>query len=425
MSDASPVFVLNIPGLDRRRVDADAMPFIAGLLGRYPVVEWDGQPTTEIWPSLVTGANPGKHDIWHCKVDWQPRDAKPGALEKLPDPVAKTVQLFRHLKDSGFDMPCIPPWRRKHLAFHRLKFNVRGQPEHYRTVGGLESIFGVLGDDAAYRMIGRFEQFFIGIEGLPTPGLRLEWLEVHAYDIAVHYYADRPEVMKRRGAELDELARTLHDRCVAAGVTFALVVDHGQEDVTGQIDLIDAVERSGADREDVTYFVALGVTKFWFRTPEARQKVAAALELLEHMTVLDWRELNARCDFTLGPEWGELYAIADHDRVFFPHDFHHPLANLHAGLTNTAMRRRLTSPHQVAYHGQMPGAVSEVGFLLVADDAWTPAVPGGNGGEGGAGGKARIKDVAPTLLSMVGAEPAGHMDGDVVVRSAEVLEAIR
>lgn len=406
----TPVFVLNIPGLDRRRVDARAMPFLHRILTERAVVEWDGQPTTEIWPSLVTGANPGQHDIWHCKVDWQEADAPSGGwVEKLPDPLAKTVQLLRHLKDSSFDMPCIPPWRRRHLAFHRLKFNVRSEPEHYRTVGGLRSIFGVLGDDAAYRMIGRFEQFESGIEALPTPGLKLEWLEVHAYDIAVHYYADRPEVMKRRGSELDRLAETLHDRCAERGVTFALVIDHGQEDITGHIDLIRAVEKSGAKRGEYTCFVGLGVAKFWFRTPEAREKVAAALERLERTTVMDWRELNDRFDFTLGPEWGELYAIADHDRTFFPHDFHHPLASIHAGLTNAAMRRRLFSPHQVAYHGQMPGAVSEVGLMVVADDAWTPTTEGQ---------KARIKDVAPTLLAMVGASPAEHMDGEVVMGKA-------
>lgn len=411
------MFVCNVPGLDRRRVEGQTMPFLSQLIAEHEVVDWDGHPTTEIWPTLVTGANPGVHDIWHCKLD----DQGPATgftdklLEALPDKLISTLQIFRHFADRDFDMPCIPHRRRRHLQLSRLKFNARSQADQYRSVGGVETLFGVMGDDAAYGVTGKFEEFDRVLAEWPRPNLKLQWFEVHAYDIAQHYNIHNPEVMAQRGRQLDELVKALYEKCRSMGLRFVLVVDHGQEPIVGSVNLEKAIKRSGAKQSDVIYFTAQGVAKFWFRTPEARKKMTEALTETPKLNVMDWEELNRRFDFELGPEWGELYAITENDHVFFPHDFHHLLAHLHLGLTNKAMRSRLTNFNVAAYHGQMPGHPAERGFMLAADPAVHSTV--------GEDQRVQIIDVAPTLLAMVGVNPAEHMRGRVVLQTQTVAGA--
>lgn len=407
-----PVFVLNVPGLDRRRIDPEAMPFLHALLRDYPAAQWDGHPTTEIWPTLVTGVNPGAHKIWHCRFDDQgpPKTLGQKLLCALPDKLVATAQLFRHFVDRDYEMPCIPYRRRRHLSFHRLKFNNRSQPERYRTVGGVGTLFKELGDKAQYHVTGRFEDFDAMLAKLPVAGLRLQWFEIHAYDIAVHYNIHKPEALAKYGRQLDDMARTLHERCEQQGIRFALVVDHGQEPTVGSVNLEKVLRRSGANRSDYVYFTAVGVAKFWFRTDAARRAVSEALGQAEHVNVMDSKQLNATFGFDLGPEWGELYAIADNDHVFFPHDFHHLLAHIHLGLTSSAMRGRLTHRNMAGYHGLMPGHPAELGYMLVADPGVQPTV--------GPDDMIQIVDVAPTLLSLVGQAPAEHMNGRVVMHPA-------
>lgn len=407
----APVSVLNVPGLDRRRMDAETMPFLDSLVRSGSIVEWDGHPTTEIWPTLVTGANPGQHWIWHCKLADQgkAKGFKDRLLEKLPDRLVATAQIFRHFIDREFDMPCIPHRRRRHLEFHRLKFNARSKPEQYRNVGGVDTLFGVLGDNAEYGVTGQFEDLGKMLAEWPRESTSLDWLEVHCYDIAVHYNVHKDEVMKQRGRELDDFAKAYHDKCKKLGRRFILVADHGQEPVADSVNLEKLLKRTGVDPAEFMHFTAQGVAKFWFRTKEAREKIEQALRASEHLNVLDWKELNERFDFELDEEWGELYAIADSGYVFFPHDFHHLLAHLHLGLTNPAMRSRLWSFNVAAYHGQMPGHPAERGFMVSDDPELRACVA--------AEELVRIVDVAPTLLSLVGEKSMPHMKGQVVMEA--------
>jgi hypothetical protein len=408
----APVSVLNVPGIDRRRLDRKTMPFIYDMVKSGYLLEWDGHPTTEIWPTLVTGANPGKHFIWHCKLDdkgpsmsWKDR-----LFEMLPDRLVTTVQLFRHFANREFDMPCIPHRRRRHLEFYRLKFNARSEPHQYRNVGGAETVFAALGDGAAYGVTGNFDDFPAALEKWPRLDTRLDWFEIHAYDIASHYNVSNQEVMKLRDRQLDDFAKAYHDKCVAAGRRFVLVVDHGQEPVVGSVNLEKVVKKSGAKPSELVYFTAQGVAKFWFRSDSARKKVEATLRATPYLHIMDWQELNERFGFNLEKEWGELYAIADNGRVFFPHDFHHLLAHLHLGLTNPEMRSRLWNFNIAAYHGQMPGHPSELGFMVTSDDSIRPRVAEGE--------MIQVVDVATTLLSLVGARPLPHMEGKVVYENA-------
>jgi hypothetical protein len=172
------------------------------------------------------------------------------------------------------------------------------------------------------------------------------------------------------------------------------------------VNLEKVVKKSGVKPSELVYFTAQGVAKFWFRSDAVRKKVEATLRETPHLHVMDWKELNEKFGFNLGKEWGELYAIADNGRVFFPHDFHHLLAHLHLGLTNPEMRSRLWNFNIAAYHGQMPGHPSELGFMVTSADSIRPRVA--------EGGMIQIVDVATTLLSLVGAEPLPHMEGKVV-----------
>ena len=88
--------------------------------------------------------------------------------------------------------------------------------------------------------------------------------------------------------------------------------------------------------------------------------------------------------------YGEIFYYLDPGYVFFPHDFHHPLANLLLGLADPMQRSRLRDPRHRGNHGHLPGTEPEQAFVALLDAEFTPAE-----------GAAHILDVAPSVLALL------------------------
>lgn len=104
--------------------------------------------------------------------------------------------------------------------------------------------------------------------------------------------------------------------------------------------------------------------------------------------------------------YGEIFAYLDPGHIFFPHDFHHPLANLWLGLTDSIQRSRLRDPRHRGNHGHLPHFEAEKSFAILLDDVFE-----------GESGPATILDVAPSILGLLGQEPPPTMKGRPLFRS--------
>jgi hypothetical protein len=101
--------------------------------------------------------------------------------------------------------------------------------------------------------------------------------------------------------------------------------------------------------------------------------------------------------------FGELYAFADPGHIFFPHDFYQPLGNVVLGLLDKQQRARARQPVHRGNHGYLPEHPSERGWMLLDDATLKPQHAA-----------VRLVDIAPTLLSLVGATPPEYMQGRVL-----------
>lgn len=407
-ADGRKLLIVDLVGFDRRRVDAERAPFCASLFERYPAQRMDGQPTTEVWPALVCGANPGVegHLLWHAKLRDEPVDpwwAKP--LNVMPDFLVGALQLVPHFfKGHGFDLPAIPHWRRKFIESHRLKYYVRSlNPDKYNVVGGAKTMFEPLGEGAIHEVVSKYDDIDAAVEKYPTAH-ELQFLEFHCFDLTSHWYLDQPGVMKEKSRQIDDAVRRLAEKCEAQGVTLCLLIEHGQERTPKEnhFNFRKVVHATGVPRKDYCYYNGVAVAKFWFRTDEAREKITAALRTIPNTDVLTREELNERLDFTLTPEWGELYAARHAGYLWHPNDYFHPLANLVVGFLQKAMRKRMFDPYHRGYHGYLPGpdAPSEDAWSLVASDTFKPTSD-----------EARLKDFAPSMLHFLGRETPDFMQG--------------
>ena len=405
---ADKLLIIDLVGFDRRRITPELAPFCHGLFERYPAQVMDGQPTTEVWPALVCGANPGVEGLllWHAKLRDQPDDpwwAKP--LNYLPDWLVTTLQLFPYFfKGHDFDMPAIPHWRRRFLEFSRLKYYVRSlNPEKYNVVGGAKTMFEPLGEDAIHEVANKYEMLDAAVEKYPTDH-RLQFLELHCFDLTSHWYLDDPAEMKEKSRLIDDAVKGLAENCQKRGVTLALLIEHGQERTPKEshTDLRKVVAATGVSRKDYCYYQGVASARFWFRTDQAREKITAAVREVPHTDVLTYQELNEQLEMTLTPEWGELYVVRKAGHLWHPHDYYHPLGNIFVGLTQKAMRKRMFDPFHRGYHGYMPSpdAPSENAWALVADDRFAPTAD-----------KARLMDFAPSMLSLIGEPTPDFMQG--------------
>ena len=395
------LLVCYVSGLDRRRVGPRSTPFVSAALKRYPAVKVANLPSNELLPTMLTGVYPGQHGVWGVKRAAQ-GGLRPRWFERLPDLVTTTAQCLAHQLTYQFDLPAVPPWRRRRFDITRTKYLRRRWPQDtLERIGGVTSLLGLLGP--------RQSRYCFSAATHPTARLlprighgdcQLEWVEFYALDRVQQWRRGDDRRVDRYYREVDDFLSALHAKCQAHGVVLVLLSDHGHEPVRGAIDVRRRLRRTAVPRTQYSFFLELSILRLWFFTDRARQTIDAALRGMDHLRVFGYEQLR---EFHLSfsdTRYGELFAFADPGYIFFPHDFHHPLANLWLALTDVKQLPRLTDPRQRHNHGYLAPHPCEDGLFLLLDESWAPARD-----------QIELTDIAPSLLDLLQRDRPDHMVG--------------
>jgi hypothetical protein len=396
--------VCYIPGLDLRRVGPDQTPYLAELLASHPWAAVQTVPSPEHLSTIVTGMHPHRHRIWQTRLrEESGRSLSKRMIDTLPDFVTTTAQAVIHQLFGCCDVPTIPPRRRRAFDFRRLKFRGRADTEDLLAqLNGVQSIVDVLGTERCrYRFSDRLEDTATLVdEACEEAGVDLEFVQFHALDMLGHWQIKTPEAFRQYYGLVDRFIRDLHCKCEAKRFGMVLMTDHGQEKIETSIDLARLIRRLDVPRSEFAYFLQPIMARFWCHSERARAAIYQMLGEVKQGTTMSYADMHSLgVEFT-GPEFGEIYFIADPGSLFFPHDFHHPLVNSVFGLMDWQQRNRLTDPRHVAYHGYLPRHECEKGFMAVLDDSYEPDSK-----------LISLVDIAPSVLGLMGRELPDWMDG--------------
>ena len=366
------------------------------------IVNLSTLPTTELVPSLLSGVLPHQHRVWQVSLRQQFRQpSKSRLIDTIPDVVTSTIQCGRHYIDRTYDLSALPYRRRQRFNLHRFKYTRREEnPAALTQFGGYQSIFGVLGREARYVFTKNFAELDELSRELPKSPHLLTFLEMYAFDLTQHWHLDNHAVMTKSLIQTDEFFGRLRQGCRDSGVRLMLLVDHGQEPVTGTIPLMQALQSAGVSRREYTFFVELSRARIWFHTTRAREAILPKIEALQDSSIFDWKQMHEFGVCFGDDQFGEYYVFADAGNVFFPHDFFNPIGNAFLGITDKHQRQRFHDPVHRGNHGYLPHFPSEQGWMIPVDQQLTPTTNTGH-----------IVDVAPTLLSLLGKEIPEHMRG--------------
>jgi hypothetical protein len=402
MESPPKLLLCYVSGLDLRRVDADATPFLSGALERLPWAEMTNLPSNELLPTMLTGVYPPRHGVWGVRLasSSAPTDGR-RAVDLLPDLVTTTAQCVVHALSGGCDLAAIPPRRRRRFRITRTKYVRRRRPRQVLPrIGPVQSLIGAVGPDRSRYLFSSATDPLRLLGRTGAGRYLLEVLELYSLDRVQQWNLDRPAVVRDYYRRVDEFLRRLHAGCRAAGVTLAVLSDHGHEAVRRSVDLRARLGRLELDETEYSFFLELSIVRFWFHSARARERIDGMLAALPHAQMLDADDLRRlHLGFENG-DYGERVAVAEPGTIFFPHDFHQPVANWVLGLTDRKQWRRVLDPRQRSNHGYLPQHPCERGFLLLADDGFTATR-----------NRIELIDVAPSVLSLLGLEPPAEMRG--------------
>lgn len=388
------LLVLYIPGLDARRIVPEHTPYLAELRASCPWATICTYPSPELLSTVVTGLNPHEHGIWQATL--VPRRARSLAerlIDALPDAVTTTAQCVRHQLFHDCDVPTIPPRRRRRFAFHRLKFHGRADTQQLLArLGDVPSIVSLLGANRCrYRFTDRFHDRDALLREAASGRWDLEIVQFHAMDMLGHWFLDTPEKLRAYYRATDDFVRQIHARCRANGLRLAILSDHGQERITGAIDLRRELRQLRLRQDEYAYYLQPITARFWFETDRAREAVTGLLRRLPHGTCHTYRELAEFGVHFPDGRFGEVYFLAAPGYQFFPHDFHHGLTNLVFGLKDWQQRSRIRSGKHIAYHGYLPTYESEQGWMVLAEAGYRVEAP-----------RIDLIDLVPSWLALLG-----------------------
>ena len=399
--------VCYVPALDLRRVNQTTTPFIAGLLASYP---WAGiytLPNVDHVPTLLTGAYPHEHGLWGLKLR-SPRENGSGLstfVDALPDVVTTTAQCAVHALIKEVDLATMPTRRRRWFETKRFKFiKHANDPSIMDPVGGLPTLFTVLGRSrSTFLFHANMRTLDILLKRIGEGNKALELVEVHSLDSLQHWNLDRTAEIAHHYRTIDDFVRALKAKCARNDITFVLLSDHGMEPTTRYLDILAGLRRLGLSPGDVSYFIENTKATFWFHGGRSRSVIGDWLASLRHGHVLTYRDLARYGVCFTDAAYGDIFYLPDPGWSLFPNDFYHPVANLLIGLGDHQQRARMGNPRHRGDHGYLPEAESERGFILLADDRFSVR-----------GGEARLVDVAPSLLWLLGSAAPGTMKGELL-----------
>ena len=362
----SRLLVCYISGLDIRRIDSRTTPFLEAIPNSYPWTRFVNVPSNELFPTLVTGVSPTEHGVWGVKLRPLGRVSRMATLlDRLPDSVTTTLQGCLHLVTQDFDLAAVPPRRRRHFQITRTKYKRRNnRSEALFKIGGVPSIFDVVGKERSrYVFNSSPDPERHVFPHLCMNPYVLEVLELYSLDRYQQWNLDRPEAVGSFYRRIDDFLRRLHAKCETTGWSMMIISDHGHEPIQASIDLNAELTSLHVSEEAYSYFVEVSSARFWFHTEEARQRIMTLLSRLEHATVLGFQDMHRFGVPLCDASYGEVFVFLDPGHIFFPHDFHHGLANFWLGVVDPMQRSRLRDPRHKGNHGHLPHFEAESSFV--------------------------------------------------------------
>jgi hypothetical protein len=400
------MFVCYVPGLDQRRISPILTPKINELLNSFPSIKIRNQPSSELFPTLITGVNPHVHEIWQVsRHECTSKNSFSQVADLFPDLLTTTYQGIRQLYDSSYDLATIPNRRRRNFKLHRLKYTRRGSvgQQGLMKIGDVPTIFELLKPKSRYIFCRDFDRCDKVLSSLPSGQADFELLEFYALDVFSHWNLDNTTKYNSKLSLIDNFVSNIYEKCLSTGITFILLVDHGQESVNHHIDLLKYLKNTGVSEEEYLYFIDIAVARFWFKTDRSRKAVQDMLNDIEKLNIFSFRDLKVFDLLFEDERFGEIYAITDPGCIFFPHDFYQPLANIYMALRYKEQRPRLFNPRHRGYHGHLPDNPADEGYMILVDPRFEPAIE-----------RMALIDFAPTVLSLAGKTVAPHMQGRMV-----------
>jgi hypothetical protein len=305
------------------------------------------------------------------------------------------------------DLAAVPTRRLRRFELKRFKYARRMGSSKILRIGGLESIFSIVGDKKSTYLFNRkFEDLENLLGKICFGNYELELLELYALDILQHWNLDDGNKIIEFYRGVDNFVKNLYEKCQKLGIKLMILSDHGMEAVIGSIDIKRELKRLNLAEDEYTFFVEVPMARFWFHTDRARKEITEMLSSMKNGTLLSYKEMH---DYNIkfdDHQYGEVYFVADPGYIIFPHDFYQPLANIFLGLKDWQQRSRLFNPIHRGYHGYLPQHESEKGFMMVLDDKYNVDKQ-----------EADIIDVAPTILGFLGYKPPDYMKGKSVFKT--------
>jgi hypothetical protein len=392
----SPLVVCYISGMDVRRLTPDTTPFLAQLLEVCPHTNFVNLPSNELFPTLVTGVSPDEHGVWGVQYEANPPATVIARLaDALPDFLTTSTQCIRHFMDNTYDLAAIPPRRRRHLKFTRTKYRRRQKrPEALYNIGGIPTVMDVVGRDRSeYSFSCSGDPVADGLPKLCENGALLEIMELYSLDRHQQWNLDSPSETSRFYGVIDDFVRQLHEKCLQKNKILMIVSDHGHEPILDSIDLCAKLREMDLTDSDLSYFIEVSSVRLWFHTDVARKRVTEWLADLPAGKLVRYDAMSAHNVNLADERYGEYFFFLDPGYIFFPHDFHHPMARLFFGLTDPMQRSRLIDPRHRGNHGHLAHFEAEKSLMLLADTGFESEAA-----------NADILHVAPSILSVIGAE---------------------
>jgi hypothetical protein len=326
-------------------------------------------------------------------------------VDKIPDSITTTFQGLLHLfRPSKGDLATVPFRRLRHFELKRFKYIRRKGSSEILRIGGIESIFSIVGAKKSnYIFFRKLNDLNRLLNKICSGTYKLEFLELYCLDMLQHWNLDNVAKINMFYSIFDNFIKNLYKKCQNKGVALMILSDHGMEKVKGCIDIKGELRKLGLSERDYKYFIEVPMARFWFHTDRARKKITKMLSSIDRGIVLSYRDMwqyNVKFD---DDKYGEIYFIAIPGYIIFPHDFYHPLANIFLGLIDWQQRSRVFDPRHRGYHGYLPQCESERGFMMVLDNNYNVKNQ-----------EADIIDVAPSILGLLGYKKPDFMKGNCV-----------